>query len=289
MMMTPITGLLKAGENVTLTGTGTVGDPYVVSAAGGVATYLVAGDNVTITGTGTKTDPYVIGTPDLADLLRSGPGIHLDGEGTVEHPAVISVILLGLIKEGTNITRTGIGTSKSPMILSANATGLITAGENVTLTGTGTATDPYVISSAAHQRGEAKSLVMEEGWSAYSTGFVKDADGYVTISGEANNYDAADHPAHNEGDFIRIATMPKNYRPITYQAFAVSTTVTNLHGDRRWAHAGIGIDASGNVSLFSPEVPYGYSMEVDFGGIRYWPSMSKAEAPPALREGPQGA
>lgn len=61
MMMMPITGLIKAGENVTLTGTGTVGDPYVVSAAGGgAATHLVAGENVTITGTGTPDDPFVV-------------------------------------------------------------------------------------------------------------------------------------------------------------------------------------------------------------------------------------
>jgi len=271
MMMMPITGLIKAGENVTLTGTGTVADPYVVSAAGGATTYLVAGDNVTVTGTGTKTDPYVIGAMDLADLLRSGPGIHLDGEGTVEHPAVISVILLGLIKEGTNITRTGIGTAKSPMILSANATGLITAGANVMLTGTGTAKDPYVISSADRQRGEVKSLAMEEGWSAYNARFVKDADGYVTISGEANNYDAADHPAHDEGDTIRIAKMPRNHWPETYGVFVISTTVTNLNGDRRRANAAVHIDPSGNVGMSTPKVPYGYSMEVDFGGIRYWP------------------
>lgn len=73
MMMMPITGLIKAGENVTFTGTGTVADPYVVSAAGGGATHLVAGENVTITGTGSETDPFVVS----AVLPQRGPKIKL--------------------------------------------------------------------------------------------------------------------------------------------------------------------------------------------------------------------
>lgn len=270
-----ILGLIKAGANVTITGGGTYANPYVISATGGELTeitgLLKAGRNITFTGTGTSDDPYVINMVELADVLHSGSGIHLDGDGTVEHPAVISVILLGLIEAGTNITRTGIGVSSSPMILSANATGLVSAGANITLTGTGTATDPYVISSTTGQRGDVKDLETEEGWSAYSATFVKDSDGYVTISGQALNYDAADHPAHNEGDQMPIAKMPENYRPETYAVFAIPTTVTNLHGDRTWAHATVGVDLSGKVTLYTPKVPYGYSMEVNFGGVRYWP------------------
>ncbi len=57
---------VTAGANVTVTGTGTVATPYVVSAAAGGAgdgseTKVTAASGVTVTGTGTIAIPYVVG------------------------------------------------------------------------------------------------------------------------------------------------------------------------------------------------------------------------------------
>lgn len=56
---------VNAGSNVTVTGTGTTADPYVIaatagSAADGSETKVNAGANITVTGSGTVADPYVI-------------------------------------------------------------------------------------------------------------------------------------------------------------------------------------------------------------------------------------
>lgn len=58
-----ITGLIQQGTNVTITGSGTKTDPYIISSSGGSAmTYLVDGTNTTVTGTGTLLDPYMVNT-----------------------------------------------------------------------------------------------------------------------------------------------------------------------------------------------------------------------------------
>jgi hypothetical protein len=58
---------VDAGANVTVTGSGTAADPYVISSVGGGGdpvdgseTKVNAGANVTVTGSGTAADPYVI-------------------------------------------------------------------------------------------------------------------------------------------------------------------------------------------------------------------------------------
>lgn len=55
---------VDAGSNVTVTGSGTTADPYVIAATGSAAdgseTKVNAGANITVTGSGTVADPYVI-------------------------------------------------------------------------------------------------------------------------------------------------------------------------------------------------------------------------------------
>ena len=72
--------VVNAGANVTVTGSGTTADPYVIASLGGPVdgseTVLNAGANVTVTGSGTAADPYVIasssGTVPVRDSLSSG-------------------------------------------------------------------------------------------------------------------------------------------------------------------------------------------------------------------------
>ncbi|MFT5885792.1 MAG: hypothetical protein ACI9IP_002254 [Arcticibacterium sp.] len=53
---------VTAGTNVTVTGSGTTGSPYLVDAAGGDGseTKVTAGTNVTVTGIGTSASPYIV-------------------------------------------------------------------------------------------------------------------------------------------------------------------------------------------------------------------------------------
>jgi hypothetical protein len=69
---------LSQGTNVTITGSGTTGSPYVINAAGGDGseTKLSQGTNVTITGSGTSGSPYIInstggGSPSVTQAQRN--------------------------------------------------------------------------------------------------------------------------------------------------------------------------------------------------------------------------
>ena len=60
---------LIEGSNITITGTGTILDPYEISSNSEISeTYIEEGDNITITGSGIISDPYIV-TADLTDSL----------------------------------------------------------------------------------------------------------------------------------------------------------------------------------------------------------------------------
>lgn len=307
MMMTPITGLIKAGSHIVIDGNGTIENPYIVNADGGgpgdITGLIVPGGNVTITGSGTKTDPYVISAPELADLMRGGPGIMLQGGGTVAAPVEISVLLLGLLKMGTNITRTGIGSGKSPMVISANATDLIKAGTNVTLTGTGTNTDPYVISAAGGgtvertqvtagknvtvtglgtaespyvvnavvpQPGKARRLDTDK-YFAGAPDYVLDGDGYVSVLGMVST-ELTLAPPMIKGEPVQFATLGPGYRPGDDAMFMVPAFVHNKAGDvTNWTYGTVWVDTVGGMYLYPPDVysRSGEWIQVYLDGVRF--------------------
>ena len=97
---------VNAGSNVTVTGSGTTADPYVIAATGGSAadgseTKVNAGSNVTVTGSGTTADPYVI---------AATGGSAADGSETK-------------VNAGANITVTGSGTTADPYVIGGSAGG----------------------------------------------------------------------------------------------------------------------------------------------------------------------
>jgi hypothetical protein len=104
--------IVNPGANVTITGTGTTGDPYVVNTAAGVPdgseTIVTEGTAITITGTGTSGDPYVINATVAAP----------DGSETIVNP-------------GANVTVTGAGTIAEPYVINATAVAVADASENV--------------------------------------------------------------------------------------------------------------------------------------------------------------
>jgi hypothetical protein len=166
---------LIEGINVTITGTGTILDPYEISSTLETSeTYIEEGDNVIITGTGIISDPYIINT-DLTDLgiVKTiddeiiAPGQTLSiindevtGKVLATREYVESVIPLTpdgsetKLQEGANITITGIGTTLDPYIInsiSEDSVIYINEGDGIDITGDGSISTPYIISSAIIQ------------------------------------------------------------------------------------------------------------------------------------------
>ena len=126
---------IQAGANVTITGSGTAADPYIVNATGG------AGGSSTLVGTtATFADGNSIDLATLQQFLTAGTNVTLTGTGTQADPWVVNATVASLA--GTTITFA----DGSSVDLSTLGT-VIQAGTNVTITGTGTAGDPYIINA----------------------------------------------------------------------------------------------------------------------------------------------
>lgn len=67
---------LEAGDNITVTGVGSVGDPWIVSTE---AYDIQAGDNIDITGTGSTADPWIVS----ATLGGANNGLSMSGSNAV--------------------------------------------------------------------------------------------------------------------------------------------------------------------------------------------------------------
>ena len=112
----------QVGDGVSITGTGTIADPFV--SAGGA----VVADGTTITGTGTALDPLVA-------VQQVGDGITITGTGTALDPFVSAG---GTPPVVDGVTITGAGTALDPFVATQQV------GDGITITGTGTVADPFV-------------------------------------------------------------------------------------------------------------------------------------------------
>ncbi|MGV2914531.1 hypothetical protein [Streptomyces alfalfae] len=169
-----------AGPGVTVTGNGSSGAPYTISAGAGAvtcdqvrpclsagpgATYdpatgvigadptlVQAGDNVTVTGAGTAANPYVVAAEpvscdDVRPCLSAGPGVDYDpATGVIGADPTV-------VQAGTNTTVTGTGTAADPYVVSSAGGGgvstVVEGGDRVTVSGAGTLADPYVVAADA--------------------------------------------------------------------------------------------------------------------------------------------
>jgi hypothetical protein len=150
---------VSAGTNVSVTGAGTSGSPYVVNAAtaDGSETKIDAGTNITVTGSGTSASHYIINYPSPSGSetkVDAGTNVTVTGSGTSASHYVVNASAGDgsetKVDAGTNVTVTGSGTVVSPYVI--NATGgngaetKVTATTPVSKSGTGTTGDPYIIS-----------------------------------------------------------------------------------------------------------------------------------------------
>jgi hypothetical protein len=163
---------IEAGSNTTVTGTGTILNPYIISSTSEDSEiFLEEGDNVTITGTGTSLDPYVINADtgnvgliktELNEIIAPTQTLSIinsesTGKVLVTKEYVESVIPSTpdgsetKINEGDNVTITGTGTVSDPYIINSippiTESVYIFSGDDINVTGTGTVEDPFYINA----------------------------------------------------------------------------------------------------------------------------------------------
>ena len=162
---------LVQGSNITITGIGTIVNPYTISSNSEISeTYINEGDNINITGSGIISDPYIINSNlDNLGIVKTigneviSPGQSLSiinnestGKVLTTKEYVQSIIPSTpdgsetKINSGNNISITGSGTISNPYIINSisNAGSVyINPGDNVEIIGNGTVENPYVISS----------------------------------------------------------------------------------------------------------------------------------------------
>lgn len=166
---------LIAGPNITISGIGTIVNPYNISSTSEISeTYINEGNNINITGTGIISDPYVINSnlDDLGIVKTIGnevisPGQSLSiinnevtGKVLVTKEYVQSIIPSTpdgsetKLNQGNNITITGAGTALSPYVINSfNENNLIyiNGGDNINISGNGSISTPYIIDSTGLQ------------------------------------------------------------------------------------------------------------------------------------------
>lgn len=106
---TSCTCQVTAGPNVTVTGTGSAANPFVISAVGAT---LSEGDDITITGSGTAGDPYVINAEtdcsEVRQCLSAGAGI------TYNNATGVISATAGNLVTGCGVS--GLGTAGDPLV-----------------------------------------------------------------------------------------------------------------------------------------------------------------------------
>ena len=162
---------LTEGSNITITGAGTIPDPYVISSTSEISeTYIEEGDNITITGTGAELDPYIINSiPEDLGIVKTinneviAPDQTLSiinnestGKVLTTKEYVQSIIpntpdgSETKINSGNNIVVTGNGTILDPYTINSsveNSTTYINQGDNIIITGNGAIDNPYIINA----------------------------------------------------------------------------------------------------------------------------------------------
>jgi hypothetical protein len=264
-----IAGLIEAGDNVTVTGSGTAADPYIISSAAegippAITGLISAGTNVVLSGTGTTADPYVV-VANATNLVTAGANITRTGAGTVASPYVFAAVptAANLVTAGSNVTRTGAGTAASPYVFASNVTGLVTAGTNVTITGVGTVASPYVVASTLPARGAPVALTI----TAPTTGAAnvrRNPDTSMTLDGGVIITGAV-----AAGVDTPVATLPAGYMP---------GVATDLAGVGIGSATGnpiavrVVVEPGGTVTVRTPAIAGGDTLTVSLDSLTYWPT-----------------
>jgi len=165
--------IINTSPTVSVAGTGTTLDPYVLASSGGSdgsETIINTSPTVSVAGTGTALDPYLLTSSGGADgsetIINSTTTVTVAGTGTTADPYELTAIggAGGTTEVVDGITLTGVGTGVDPFKIEPGADGqvLVTTGTTVawddpmgsgsteeadqtTITGVGTNADPFKI------------------------------------------------------------------------------------------------------------------------------------------------
>lgn len=241
---------LTEGSNITITGTGTIVNPYIISSTSEISqTYIEEGSNINITGTGILSNPYII-TAEVTDLgivktinnevTTPGQTLSIINNETTGKILTTKEYVQSIIpptpngsetklNSGSNVTITGIGTTLNPYIINSIAgsgTVYLNSGNNVEITGTGNIEDPYIIN----------------------------ATGVQSVTG--SNVDNTDplNPIINLNNLQKIITYPADFIGINY-------TITNADNN----YTIIVNNASTAVTI---TVPSGLTSKINIGFIQ---------------------
>jgi hypothetical protein len=215
-------------------GSGTKGF-YTLPTVDGSETKVNAGTNVTVSGTGTTGSPYVINASFAAAVQSSvvgtgAPGNPLQLSGDAGTPGATRYY-------GTN----GAGTKGFYAIpVYDGSETKVTAGSNVTVSGSGTVGSPYVVAAAAASPVyAAKSNLTSSGTFAFTyvkatTGFEicdkvlkmghPTSDDLRTITLQAMVY----IDSFATGSWTEVAVIPTGYRPSGLTVFPISSLVPGV-------------------------------------------------------------
>lgn len=244
---TSITGLIEAGENISVTGSGTHADPYVITAAGGQVVvenaYVTPGEDVAIKGVGTDTDPYVI-----------------------------SSMSTDQIKAGTNVTLTGTGTTADPYVISATGGGEPThlvAGENIAVRGTGTTADPFIVDALIPPRGEPVPITLIP--PATATGIAPtltvNPDGSISFDGAFTVAGPTD-----EGQSVQFALLPQIYFPTYPSSFP---GIASIDQPFQLSAVMVNMAVTGELYAMLPGIEAAATITVHLNGIILWPTTGE--------------
>ncbi|MEO1409906.1 MAG: hypothetical protein AAFW73_08480, partial [Bacteroidota bacterium] len=144
---TQVTG----GGDIAVTGTGTTGDPYVVSFTEALTTLTIDADTLVYTDEDGTINRVTLPTSDGSDTQVTGGGdIAVTGTGTTGDPYVVSFTeaLTTLVIDADTLVYTDEDGTINRVTLptSDGSDTQVTGGGDIAVTGTGTTGDPYVVS-----------------------------------------------------------------------------------------------------------------------------------------------
>ena len=153
--------IVNGSPTVGVAGTGTAGDPYVLTATAsdGSETIVNGSATVTVTGTGTAGNPYVLTSLDTSNgsetVVNGSPTVGVAGTGTAGDPYVLTATAADgsetIVNGSATVTVTGAGTTGNPYVLTSLDTSngsetIVNGSATVTVSGAGTAGNPYITS-----------------------------------------------------------------------------------------------------------------------------------------------
>ena len=144
---------LVQGSNITITGIGTIVNPYTISSNFEISeTYINEGNNINITGSGIISDPYIINSnlDNLGIVKTIGNEVISPGQ---------SLSIINNESTGKVLTTKEYVQSIIPNTPDGSETKL-NSGNNISITGSGTISNPYIINSLANGKEVTSSTLI---------------------------------------------------------------------------------------------------------------------------------